>query len=136
MEEIKRDVGRDVEFLVFEDKGVVVCKLYNCKYIALKRINKYTGGKLVIKMGGMDYCSTESYFIDDVFVGVARCASEDKFDLEYGKKLALTRAKTKRGKAVNKAIESYVENIQSRLARLTKEGIHKVPDEKELEIGE
>ena len=50
MEEIKRDV----EFLVFEDKGVVVCKLHNCKYVALKRIDKYTGGKLVIKIGGMN----------------------------------------------------------------------------------
>lgn len=128
MEEIKRDV----EFLVFEDKGVVVCKLHNCKYVALKRIDKYTGGKLVIKIGGMNYCSS-TYLIDDIFVGVAHCAPEDKFDLEYGKKLALTRAKAKRGRAVNRAIESFINNMHLRLLKLAAEGIHKVPDEKEID---
>lgn len=134
------EIKRDVEFLVFEDKGVVVCKLHNCKYVAIKRIDKYTGGKLVIKMGNvnyrpsnLDYRPSNYYFIDDTFVGVAHCTPEDKFNLEYGKKLALTRAKAKRGRAINKVIEKYVADIQNRLARLIKEGIHKVPDEKEID---
>lgn len=118
MEEIKRDV----EFLVFEDKGVVVCKLHNCKYIAEKRIWKY------FKITVMD-----RYIIDDVFVGVAHCAPEDKFNLEYGKKLALTRAKAKRGRAINKAVENFINNTHLRLLRLAAEGIHKVPDEKEVD---
>ena len=119
---------RDVEYLIFEDKGVVVCKLWNCWDIARQRIKKYMPCTSVnLSLAFFDYT------IDDVFVGVAKCAPDDEFDLEYGKKLALTRAKIKRGRAVNNAIAEYINDTQNGLARLNFMGIHKIPDIEDIE---
>ena len=113
------EIKRDVEYLVFEDKGVVVCKLWNCHFIALDRLAKYSF---------FSVWNPEKYLVDDVFVGVAKCAPEDKFDLEYGKKLALTRAKIKRGNAVNNAIRTFIADVDKALTRLENEAVHRVPE--------
>ena len=114
----------DIEFKVFKNKGVVACKLYGCERIAISRINKYT----------QIHCYNRSNkdLINGVYVGVARCAPEDTFDEEYGKKLALARAKAKRGKAANNALYAYISNVMKDLARLEKYGIHQIPDTKDI----
>ena len=114
--------GSDIEFKVFEDKKTVVCRIWNCHMTAKNRIHKYTHDVTVY--------GTED--IPDVFVGIARCAPEDEFDVEFGKKLALTRAKEKRGKAINEAIYSYIDDIQRGLRDLEKYGIHNVPNPRKL----
>ena len=43
------------------------------------------------------------------YVGVAKCSKNDKFDVEFGKKLALTRAKLKKTKAIQKRFDKYVD---------------------------
>ena len=110
------DVNSDVEFRVYEDKGIVVCRLLNCATIPLKRIIKYT-----------DYEIDPRYLIDDTFVGIARCAAEDTFDEEYGKRLALSKAKAKRGRAINKMLNKFYETRLRELDNLVKFGIHEVP---------
>lgn len=116
----------DIEFKVFKDKGVVVCKLYDCETIAIRRINKYT------RISCYSYNRFDNDLINDVYVGVARCAPEDTFDEEYGKKLALARAKAKRGKAVNNALYAFINDVKKDLERLEKYGIHQIPDTKDI----
>lgn len=112
----------DVEYFVFENKGVVVCKLHNCRFIALHRIDKYTHKTI-------EYLEAPyKYLIDEVYTGVAKCSPEDKFDEEYGKKLALTKAKAARGKAVNNAIKTFMSDIEKDLNNLKTYGLHEVPD--------
>lgn len=108
----------DISFRVDEKNKVVICKLTNCRDIAYDRIVKYTKEIPI-------YCETE---IPNVFTGIARCAPEDTFDIEYGKELALTRAKAKRGKAINTAIYKYIKRTQKGIKDLERYGVHKVPE--------
>lgn len=116
---VTEQVGNDVEFITKADKGVVVCKLYNCEEIALNRVIKQCSASIPFNVS--------SYLIDDVYVGVAKCAPEDTFDEETGKQIALTRAKRKRCQAANNAIKKYISDINKDLARLRQYGIHEVP---------
>ena len=116
---------QEVEFLEFPEKGVVVCKLSGCSEIPVMRIEKYT--RTVI-----DPYEFPRYIIDDTFVGVAKCAPEDTFDLEYGRKLALVKAKNKRGAAINRALTRFKKDVLQDLDRLTEDGFHPVPDPKEF----
>ena len=107
----------DIKFQIDEKNKVVICKLMNCKDIAEDRIWKYTN----------DFMGRK-YRIPNVFIGVARCAPEDEFNVEYGKKIALTRAKIKRSKAINNEIKAYIKRARKNLENLEKYGIHKVPE--------
>lgn len=109
----------DVEFIVNEEKGIVVCKIWDCGDIAFRRIQKYTGRTL------SPFCL--DYDINDVYVGVAKCSPEDTFNLGKGKKIALVKAKRKRGIAVNKAIAKYIADEKKKLQRLIDCGLHELP---------
>ena len=117
--EIRMMNRQEVEFLEFPNKGVVVCKLSGCGDIPLTRIEKYTRNVVV---------NDPRYTIEDTFVGVAKCSPDDTFDLEYGRRLALVRAKSKRGAAINKALERFRKDMLQDIDRLMDEGVHPVPD--------
>ena len=98
-----------VEFLVFGK--VVVCKLYNCKYVALSRIKKNVPFVTCYK-------GLEEFLVDDVYTGIAKCSADDEFDLEFGKKLALRKARIKRNKAVKQVINKYLKKMERMLQEL------------------
>ena len=110
--------NKDMEFKVYPDKGVVVCRLLNCEDVPIRRIVKYTNNRFI----------PSKYLIDNVFVGIAKCAPEDTFNEERGKEIALAKAKCKRGKAINKAIQKYIEDTQRDIYNLKVYGIHDVPE--------
>lgn len=109
----------DVIFKVDKKNKVVVCKLTNCREIAINRVYKYCCNF---------FGHTYDIYIPDTYTGVARCSSDDTFDISFGKELALTRAKAKRGKAINAAINKYIKNVRHELDLLEKHGIHTVPE--------
>ena len=110
--------NKDMEFKVYPDKGVVVCRLLNCEDVPIRRIVKYTNSRFM----------PNKYLIDNVYTGVAKCAPEDTFDEEYGKKVALAKAKRKRGKAINRAIRKYIMDTHRDLSNLTQYGYHELPE--------
>ena len=109
----------NLEYLVHEEEGIVICKIWDCRDLAVKRIRKYTS---------LGSAEAYKYAINNIFVGVSKCSSDDDFNLEYGKRLALDRAKAKRGKAVNSAIKRYITDMRKRINKLELEGIRKIPD--------
>ena len=122
-EENEVEKGDGYEFLYFPKKGVVVCKLYDCEFTATDRIYKYMNKSIKF-----EYDNIKKYIINDVFVGVARCSKEDTYDKTFGRKLALTKAKAKRGKATNDAIKKFIKDFNTRLLTLENYGIHEVPN--------
>ena len=132
-EEMENEVeqGNDYEFLYFPKKGVVVCKLYNCEFTATDRIYKYMN-----KAIKFEYDNIKKYIIDDVFVGVAKCSPEDTYDKAFGRKLALTKAKAKRGRATNLAIRKFIKDFTTMLSTLTAYGVHEVPNIEKFLNGE
>lgn len=116
--------GDGYEILYFPQKGVTVCKLFDCESDAANRILKYmdkvrtfTPSFIILK-----------YMIKDVYIGVAKCSPEDTYDKAFGRKLALTKAKAKRGRAINASIKRFIKDFNNQLKALTTYGIHEVPD--------
>lgn len=103
-------MNSNVEYQTNEQKGVVVCKIWDCKDLAIKRIEKHRPLKVAE--------FADRYKVDDVFVGVAKCSDLDKFDIENGKKLAMKRAISKRSAAINEKIERYIRDVESALGEL------------------
>ena len=123
---IESEENSDLEYIVIPNKGIVVCKIHNCSLIPVLRIMRYTNeaSNQVLLSG--------RYEIPDVFIGVARCAPDDEWDEEYGKKLALTKAKSRRCKAVNNAVKQYIRDTEKQLDVLKQYGIREVPDPKQI----
>ena len=124
----KVEFKNDVEYRTNADKGVVVCKLHNCRFIALDRINKQSSLLMRLAFGNNDLTKLgEQLVIDEVYVGIAYCSPDDTFDENIGKKIALTKAKRKRCQAVNKVIKEFMNVVEKELNRLKQYGIHEVP---------
>ena len=98
-----------MEFIISEEKGAVICKLWNCGYAALNRIYKYVD--IIVE-------NEEKYLINDVYVGVATCSPGGDFDLEYGKRLSLERAKYNKQRAINNIIKQFVSDSKTNLEEL------------------
>ena len=56
------DTKKDIEFYVNKERGIVVCKIWNCSAIAQDRIYKYIKDYDV-------YAYDSEYRINDVYVG-------------------------------------------------------------------
>lgn len=106
---------KDIKWMIDKEHRVIVCTLTNCEEIACYRIEKYTGGWP---------SQFKKYYIRNKYVGVARCAPGDEWDEEYGKALALKRAKRKRGVAANLAVIRYYNKAKHDLDRLLEYGVH------------
>jgi len=116
----------DIVFHVNTEKRTVVCRLLHCKQIPFERINKKTG---IQKFFVLSELVPD---IQDTFIGVAHCAPEDQFDEEYGKKLALLRARKQRAHAVNIALREFVKTLDEMSDYIEKECYSKIPSEDEL----
>ena len=90
---------KDIEYRVFENKGIVLCKLWSCRYAAVDRINECA------KLSEDDEIN---YLIDDVFVGVSSYAPGE---LDAGKTKALENAKKKKSRAIDEAVGHYIADI-------------------------
>jgi len=110
----------DLKYIINDKDKVVVCILYCNIWETYNRILKYYPdynlSDLVRHMQDYNY-----------YVGVAKCAPEDDFDIEYGKKLALTRAKIKRSKAMNREVIRVINKLKKSTELLEKYAIHHVP---------
>ena len=116
----------EVRFIIDKEHGVVVCKLTGCKDIAVSRLDKYMPNYDYYLMGSPYWLNTD---IKDTYTGIARCNPEDEWDEEYGKKLALLRAKQKRGKAINNVLIKVVHQMAREMEDLWIHGIHDIPEE-------
>lgn len=103
---IERSKGENIQYLIDEDNRIVNAILY-CSYrdpqmLFDKVVKNYIKGNGVGPVAvGWD---NEKYYINDYYIGTAKCHPDDTFDVEFGKRLALARAKQKYQKAVNKSI--------------------------------
>ena len=95
----------NVEYIVKEEKGIVVCIISNCELDAVELVDKHTG------LFGRT-CVPENFAISDKFRGVARCTTDDTFDVEYGKKLAFKKAYLKYTKALEKRVRFILDDYK------------------------
>ena len=96
----------DIRYVVDKENKIVVCVLENCTNIPVIRLKKYLGRTFKLK-------NADKYTIHESYRGIAHCAPDDTFDVETGKQLALKRAKMKRAKAINNAINRFILDIDN-----------------------
>lgn len=110
--------GGNIMYIVDEDNRIVNAILY-CSYrdpqmLFDKVVKNYIkgNGNGPVAVGW----DNDKYYINDYYVGKAKCHPDDTFDVEFGKRLALARAKQKYQRAVNKSIyamHKYVYKLYS-----------------------
>ena len=106
----------NVNYIVNKDKRTVACVLSGCEDVAKHRVLKY------LRTENCDMFCYDPLYIDNEFVGVAKCAPEDVFDEEYGKRLAFARARQKRDKAVNAVVHETMLHLVNTLNTLNAYG--------------
>lgn len=97
------------KFYVNEEKRTVVCIISTTNEV-IDRLWKYD---VYIHMGLAEECE---------YIGIAKCAPEDIWNENYGRKLAEYRAMEKRRKDVNRKINTYIEITQKKLDNLSAYG--------------
>ena len=103
---IEYSKGGNIEYRIDEENRTVTAILY-CSYrdpqmLFDKVVKNYIKGNGIGPVAvGWD---NEKYYINDYYVGKAKCHPDDTFDVEFGKRLALARVKQKYQRAVNKSI--------------------------------
>jgi hypothetical protein len=60
-----------------------------------------------------DDCHVRNALINDHYVGIAKCHEGDTFDEEFGKKLALARAKAKKADAIHAKFFKFIEQLDN-----------------------
>lgn len=101
----------DVNYIVKEEEGIVVCIISDCEENAMALVDKYTN----------IVACTEEFFINNEYKGVAKCDANDTFNVEYGKKLAYRKAYLK----YITALEKKVKFIMNEYINYTTEMIEK-----------
>ena len=101
---MKTTSKNDITYYIDESNRVIVCRLTGCAFIAADRIKKYCWNDPV------DY--RVEALMQDSFIGKAKCAPEDDFNIEIGKQIALKRAKAKRKRAINQVIERFRKSLE------------------------
>ena len=83
---------------------------------------------------GTRYCSSPAlsqrakyFFLNDSYVGKAKCSEDDTFDVEFGKKLAYQRAVAKLNTAKVKTLKRF-EKEQVKYFNLLLDDMHKISD--------
>ena len=66
------------------------------------------------------------------YVGVAKCAPEDYFDLDTGKRIAEYRASEKRMRDVNRRLSAAIEEIEDNINNLEEHGYIKISKKPEI----
>lgn len=110
----------DVNYIVKEEEGIVVCIISDCEENAMALVDKYTN---------FIVACTEEFFINNEYKGVAKCDANDTFNVEYGKKLAYRKAYLKYITALEKKVKfimnEYI-NYTTKMIEKFKQAVTKV----------
>lgn len=74
------------------------------------KFENMNGNKNLLEVG-FDNFYIKNAFVDNRYVGIAKCREGDIFDEEFGKKLALARAKAKKANAIHINFFKFIEQL-------------------------
>lgn len=109
--------SKNVTYYVNREKKTVVavieCDALTPLYILDKIFDKFenvNGNHNLLEMSFDNY-HVKNALINERYVGIAKCYDGDIFDEEFGKKLALARAKVKKADAVYRNFFKFIEQL-------------------------
>ncbi len=112
----------ETTFSINEEKRTIAC-IITTRNDVLGTLEKYEGLSAYEKY----QLDPPEYMDKLVFVGIAKCSPEDKWDVNYGMRLAEFRAQVKRTNYHNKKIAEYLHSNRETLNRIEKYGYLKYP---------
>ena len=108
----------NVDYIVKEEEGVVVCIISDCKFNAVALVDDYTD---IFS----PCCDIPNVFLlNDRYTGVAKCVNGDTFDEECGKRIAYKKAYLKYITAFEKKVK-FIEKDHKKFINLILEGFNK-----------
>lgn len=129
MQSIEFSKSGNVVYNIDTDKRTVTAKIKCSNNEAWNLFNSQltkhimgTGMAIVGDQWSFDYCYgySNAIMMNDEYVGKAKCHPDDEFDIEYGKMLALLRAKEKYLNAMCKRMDSIYDWINALRYRVMK----------------
>ena len=109
-------------------KGLVICKLINCREDVIKFLNKIYPIEHENEDGKGSFVCLESWnrnydklYLEDEYSAMAKCSVEDTFDPEIGMKLARERVLYKYRMDKAQALSEFETDMMVRLAAVGKE---------------
>lgn len=90
----------DVNYIVKENEGIVVCIISGCSCNAIELTDNYTGLHDVPM-----FMPPDKFLLNNQYRGIAKCNVNDTFDEEYGKRLAYRKAYLKYTTALEKKVK-------------------------------
>ena len=92
-----------IKYFVNEEKRQVIGLLSNCRYDAMRKIDKI--------LDGTDFCCcyNEKYLMPSEFRTVVTCDPRDEFNVEIGKKIAKKRLLDNYYKALDKRVGKFLD---------------------------
>ena len=136
--------SKNVTYYVNREKKTVVaviqCDVLIPLYILDKVFDKFenaNGNHNLLEMS-FDDCHIRNAFINERYIGIARCHNGDTFDEEFGKKLALARAKAKKADAIHRNFFKFIEQLDklNYLAGKKSDKLYQRWIDSEAEVGE
>jgi len=136
--------SKNVTYYVNREKktvvAVIMCNDFIPFYILDKVFDKFedgNGNHNLLKMS-FDYRHAHNALVNERYVGVAKCHESDTFDEEFGKKLALARAKAKKAAAVYDNFFKFIEQLDklNYLAGNKSDELYRRWIDSEAEVGE
>lgn len=93
--------------------AVIECDIGTPLYIFNRMFDKFesTNGNKNLLDVHFDEPAFRNTIINERYVGVAKCHENDVFDEEFGKKLALARAKAKKADAIHAKFFKFIEQL-------------------------
>ena len=102
----------DINYIVNEEKGIVVCIISDCEYNAIALVENATD----IMVNPIDVPDT--FFLSSQYKGIAKCVPEDTFNVEYGKKLAYRKAYVKYVSAFERKVKLITNDYKNYVTKV------------------
>ena len=106
-----------VKYIINEENKVVVAVIDDCAMDLIDYLSNVIPNSEPVFQALMNLKKDSTLLLDSPYKGKAKCAPEDTFDLEYGKKLAARRAQEKYENAKLRLLKSIVENFTSKVQK-------------------
>lgn len=118
---MKIEKNRNTMYCINEEKKTVACVLTNCRGAFVNKVFKHVKH---LECGYLFNKATD--LVKDEYSGIAYCAADDNFNVEIGKKIALSRAVVKRSRAYAKAMSKIRKELMGSCDNLFVDGCNEI----------
>lgn len=101
--------------------GVIKATIYGCRFDAIDKLNrKFIAPSTSDIEINNQWNKDNGYLMRDSYSAIARCAADDTYDFEVGKRIAIKRLAEKYNKAVDRRMAKFLVHMNKTLESMDK----------------